>query len=261
MIPMKIRLLASPSNIVLLRHVMDYREFRDHFAMNKEAELHIFEKFQAARFLTEKGCQRVYANVPLELRSAEIRLEKIMADVVGERHGKEMVVVFCEIEEPSAGLLRNLDFLRRAENAKVLLYCPSSLELEPILESFREDFESGKFAIESIGFSSFRMEEAFKEALELIDRLCSETRVKMLFPLLINPQRKSQYRKTINPKLLYENLSFLRSSGLIEELFEDEYALTPLGGRILCEYIAFVEKVRRTLEEARRQRSLGGGEL
>ncbi|MBS7609908.1 hypothetical protein KEJ19_04995 [Candidatus Bathyarchaeota archaeon] len=259
--PMKIRLLASPSNIVLLRHVMDYRNFRDHFALRNEAELHVFEKFQAARFLTENGCQRIYANVPIELRSAELRLKELMADVVGERDEKEVIVVFCEIEEPSAELLKHLDSLSRAENARVILYCPHSLDLEPILESFRDDFESGKFAIETFGFSSFRMEEAFKEALELIDRLCSETRVKMLLPLLVNPQRKSNYRKTINPKLLYENLSFLRSSGLIEELFDDEYALTPLGGRILCEYMAFVEKVRRTLEEARRQGSLGRGEF
>jgi hypothetical protein len=258
---MYLRLLASPSNLVLLRHIMDYKNFRNHFAQKDETELHIFGKFQAARLLTERGCRRVYANVPLELEASGLKLEALTADVGGERDEEEIIVVFCEIEEPSPRLLRYLDSLRSAENAKVLLVCPSSMDLEPLLESFPDEFESGKFAVESFGFSCFGMEEAFKEALDLIDRLCSETRVKMLLPLLLNPQRKRQYRKTINPKLVYENLSFLRSSGLIEELMDDEYALTPLGERILCEYIAFVEKIRRTLEEARRQRSLGGGEF
>jgi hypothetical protein len=38
---------------------------------------------------------------------------------------------------------------------------------------------------------------------------------------------------------------------LIDESEEDMYNLTPTGKRILCEYLAFVEKVRRIMDYER----------
>ena len=75
----------------------------------------------------------------------------------------------------------------------------------------------------------------------------------MLLPLLERPQGKKQYRQEINPKLIYENVPLLRTHKLIAELADDLYDLTPMGKTILCEYLAFVEKVSGLLERGEKE--------
>jgi len=60
-------------------------------------------------------------------------------------------------------------------------------------------------------------------------------------------------REEINPKLIYENVPLLRTHKLIDELADDLYDLTPMGKAILCEYLTFVEQVRRLLEQGDRE--------
>lgn len=91
--------------------------------------------------------------------------------------------------------------------------------------------------------------------MELMEVLTNKTRVKMLLPLLEQPQGKRHFREDINPKLIYENVPLLRTHKLINELSDDLYDLTPMGKNILCEYLAFVEKVRHLLEVEKREPS------
>jgi predicted transcriptional regulator len=84
-----------------------------------------------------------------------------------------------------------------------------------------------------------------------MDLLGNETRVRMLVPLLERPHGKRHYRAEINPKLVYENVTSLLTHRLIDELDDDTYGLTTIGKQIFCEYMAFVERVRRVLEENR----------
>jgi predicted transcriptional regulator len=91
--------------------------------------------------------------------------------------------------------------------------------------------------------------DALEEALSLLVFLGNRTRVKMLLPLLRHPGRKRHFRMQINPKLVYANLSTLKARKLIDELSEDEFALTSIGSQIFGEYLTFVQKVRRLLGE------------
>jgi predicted transcriptional regulator len=86
-----------------------------------------------------------------------------------------------------------------------------------------------------------------------MDVLTNETRVKMLLPLLEQPQGKRHFREDINPKLIYENVPLLQTHKLIDELSDDLYGLTTMGKMILGEYLAFVEKVRHLLEQEREE--------
>ena len=96
------------------------------------------------------------------------------------------------------------------------------------------------------------MEDTFQEAMEYINLLCNETRVRMLLPLLKETRRKGEYRARINPKLVYENIANLIEHNLLDEFSRNEYTLTPVGKQILGEYLAFIQRVKRTIKEFER---------
>jgi hypothetical protein len=146
-------------------------------------------------------------------------------------------------------LIKDLELIEEAENSKAVVVYPFKVDSGPIDAKFRDAVNNGKLMIEHLNWSDRSLERAFREAVELMDLLCNETRVKMLLPLLQRPQGKKHFREEINPKLIYENVPLLRTHKLIDELSDDLYDLTPIGKTILCEYLAFVEKVMNLLRE------------
>jgi hypothetical protein len=228
-------------------HVVNYTAFRDDFHTKEdESELHLLEKFHAARFLSQD--EDVDTFIDPVLYNPEKHSYRVTADLAGVEGGN-LTAVFCETQPPEESLINDLELIEEAENSKALVVYPFKVDSGAIDSKFRNAVSSGKLMIEHLNWSDRSLERAFREALELTDLLCNETRVKMLLPLLQRPQGKRHFREGINPKLIYENVPLLRTHKLIDELSDDLYDLTPIGKTILCEYLAFVEKVRHLLRE------------
>lgn len=246
---MRLELLpSSRKRRVLTRHVVNYTAFREDFRTQEdESELHLLEKFHAARVLSQNGDVDTF--VEPVLYDSEKHSHRLTSDLVGVE-GSTLTAVFCETKQPSESLLKDLGVVDEAENSKAVVVYPSKANSNQISSYFPEAVDSGKFVIEHLNWRDRGLERAFREALELMDVLCNETRVKMLLPLLEHPQGKKNFREGINPKLIYENVPLLRAHKLIDELSDDLYDLTPIGKTILGEYLAFVEKVRDLLERA-----------
>jgi len=229
-------------------HVVNYTAFREDFRTDEdESELHLLEKFHAARVLSRSGDVDTFVG-PI-LYDPEKHSHRFTADLAGVEGGT-VTAVFCETRAPDEALLKDLGVIDEAENSKAVVVYPSRVNSNPIDPKFPDAVDSGKFVIEHLNWRDRGLERAFREALELMDVLCNETRVKMLLPLLEAPQGKKNFREGINPKLIYENVPLLRAHKLIDELSDDLYDLTPIGKTILGEYLAFVEKVRDLLEKA-----------
>lgn len=231
-------------------HVLNYTAFREDFrTKGNESELHMLEKFHVARALSQDGDMDTFVD-PI-IYDPEEHSQKVTADLAGVEEGN-LTAVFCETEPPDASLIKDLELLDEAENSKAVVVYPFKVDSGPIDTKFRDAVNTGRLMIEHLNWSDRSLERAFREALELLDLLCNETRVKMLVPLLERPQGKKHFREEINPKLIYENVPLLRTHKLIDELSDDLYDLTPMGKTILCEYLAFVEKVRHLLGEERK---------
>jgi len=227
---------------------VNYTAFREDFRTDEdESELHLLEKFHAARVLSRSGDVDTFVG-PI-LYDPEKHSHRFTADLAGVEGGT-VTAVFCETRAPDEELLKDLGVIDEAENSKAVVVYPSRVNSNPIDSRFPDAVDSGKFVIEHLNWRDRGLERAFREALELMDLLCNETRVKMLLPLLEAPQGKKNFREGINPKLIYENVPLLRAHKLIDELSDDLYDLTPIGKTILGEYLAFVEKVRDLLEKA-----------
>jgi hypothetical protein len=238
---------SSRKRRVLPMHVVNYTAFRDDFHTKEdESELHLLEKFHAARSLSHDGDVDTFID-PV-LYNPEKHSYRVTADLAGVEEGN-LTAVFCETQPPRESLISDLQLIEDAENSKALVVYPFKVDSGTIDSKFRNAVSSGKLMIEHLNWSDRSLERAFREALELMDLLCNETRVKMLLPLLQRPQGKRHFREGINPKLIYENVPLLRTHKLIDELSDDLYDLTPMGKTILCEYLAFVEKVRYLLKE------------
>jgi hypothetical protein len=239
---------SSRKRRVLPMHVVNYTAFREDFRTGEdESELHLLEKFHAARVLSRSGDMDTFVG-PI-LYDPEKHSHRFTADLAGVEGGT-VTAVFCETRAPDEELLKDLGVIDEAENSKAVVVYPSRINSNSIDSKFPDAVDSGKFVIEHLNWRDRGLERAFREALELMDVLCNETRVKMLLPLLEAPQGKKNFREGINPKLIYENVPLLRAHKLIDELSDDLYDLTPIGKTILGEYLAFVEKVRDLLEKA-----------
>jgi len=242
---------SSKKRRVLPMHLVNYTAFRDDFhTRGEETELHLLEKFHAARILSQQGDVETFVD-PVLIDSEE-RSQKLTADLAGVEGGT-VTAVFCETKPPDEALLKELQVVDGAENSKTVIIYPFKLGPESISSKFPRALESGRLVIERLNWRDKGLEKAFRQTLELMDLLCNETRVKMLLPLLEHPQGKRNFREEINPKLIYENVPLLRTHKLIDELSDDLYDLTPMGKTILGEYLAFVEKVRDLLEKAAKE--------
>ena len=234
---------------VLPVHVLDYMAFREAFgSAADENELHTLEKFHAARSMIQRGLQD--AVISATLRTIPETERVLNVDVCGIDRGN-LRLVFCETGPANEDLLRELELVADAENASATLLFPSGIDTNDIVERFPEAVESGKLEVQRLPWRERSVDRTFREALEIVDLLGNETRVRMLVPLLERPHGKRHYRAEINPKLVYENVASLLTHRLIDEQEDDTYGLTQVGRQIFCEYMAFLERVRRVLEENR----------
>jgi hypothetical protein len=228
--------------------MLDYMAFKQAFGSEGETELHLLEKFHATRSMIQRGFQDTFVSPRLKTVPRTDRFLDV--DVCGIDQDK-LNLVFCETDPVSEGLFQRLELVEDAENANATLLFPSRIDTSEISERFPEAVQSGRFEVQQLPWRERAVDRTFREALEIMDLLGNETRVRMLVPLLERPHGKRHYRAEINPKLVYENVTSLLTHRLIDELEDDTYGLSRTGRQIFCEYMAFVERVRRVLEENR----------
>lgn len=242
-------LQSSRTARVLPVHILDYMAFRTTFASKTdETELHMLEKFHAAGRMIQRGLQDTFVSATLGTIPETGRVVDV--DVCGVDRDR-LNLVFCETGPVDENLFRSLELVEEAENANATLLFPSRVDTSEIADRFPEAVESGRFEVQRLPWRERAIDRTFREALEIMDLLGNETRVRMLVPLLERPHGKRHYRAEINPKLVYENITSLLTHRLIDELDDDTYGLTTVGKQIFCEYMAFLERVRRVLEESR----------
>jgi hypothetical protein len=208
----------------------------------------MLEKFHAARSMVQRGFQNTFVSATLRTVPRTDRVLDV--DVCGIDHAN-LNLVFCETDPVSESLFQRLELVEGAENANATLLFPSRIDTSEISERFPKAVRSGKFEVQQLPWRERAIDSTFHEALEIMGLLGNETRVRMLVPLLERPHGKRHYRAEINPKLVYENVTSLLTHRFIDELEDDTYGLTRTGRQIFCEYMAFVERVRRVLEENR----------
>jgi hypothetical protein len=229
-------------DVVHPRYAMDYRAFKEQFRTDGELEVCTLEKYYAVRSLIRRGCSEVYVGVTLERQTTRVDV-----DVAGDCQGTPFFVL-CEVDEPGEALFVRLRLISNLVDAMVTIIFPSQTDTSALTERFPLQFLSGQFTVEQLPWMGGES-DALEEALSLLVFLGNRTRVRMLLPLLRHPGRKRHFRTQINPKLVYANLSTLKARKLIDELSEDEFALTSIGSQIFGEYLTFVQKVRRLLGE------------
>jgi len=228
------------------RDIIDYGAFRRRFTKHEtESELHLAERFHAAKMLFERGNEHVYVDVPLKTEGGRPAYStKITVDMCGV-HSDDLTLAFCETSPPTDELLDKLRLVEKATNARALILYPFSATLPGFLRSMTE---YKKLDVTRVPWLDEQIDDAFRQVIEMVELFANQTRVRMLTPLLERGFRKRDYRRVINPKLLYENLANLLESGIIDEAEDESYRLTRLGSDLLGEYLAFLERVRRVIE-------------
>jgi hypothetical protein len=229
------------------RDIMHYGAFRRRFRKDEsESELHLAERFHAARILFERGNEHVYFEPQLRTEDAPDQPSTaITADLCGVI-SDYLTLAFCETSAPTDQLLEKLRVVENATNARALLLYPFSAS--PSLHLPWAKAEHAKLDVARVPWLDEQIDEAFQEVIGMVELLANQTRVRMLTPLLEKASRKRDYRRVINPKLLYENLANFLERGIIDEAEDESYKLTQFGSDLLGEYLSFLERVRRVIK-------------
>lgn len=245
----QLKLQTKAENEVQLRHIVNYQAFKDAFNKQNETEIQLLEKFCAVRLLIDKGCQQIFINASLHIPNTVDALQNLHVDVYGSR-GSEFILAFCNTTTPLVDR-EKLALLASIQNVKIVLLYPFTTNPTIIRHHIPQKY-SDKIIIEQIPWIDDEIEDSFQEAIEFINLLTNQTRVKMLIPLLKQTRSKGEYRLRINPKLVYENLDNLLERNLLHELSRNEYTLTPIGKQILGEYLTFIQRIKNTLRTNKR---------
>jgi predicted transcriptional regulator len=107
-----------------------------------------------------------------------------------------------------------------------------------------------KIITDTVEWQFDELEKDLNEVIEMLNIIHNRTRRTMLLSLYQQPREVSFFRENdINPKLIYENLKLFRRSNIIKEASEGTYELTEIGKRIFQDYLDFLEKMKKLLEE------------
>jgi DNA-binding transcriptional ArsR family regulator len=174
----------------------------------------------------------------------------IEADVAGVKNG-EMIVAFCSASLPEDSVWTSVRLISQSQNARSLILSPEEISPDLIEEEVPRGLDMGKLQIETLGWFEDTLERTLQQTLRTIELLVNETRMRMLAPLLQKSALTRDFRARINPKLVYHNLTALSEAGIVDEPVEGTFELSQLGKTVLPEFIAFLEKTRKTLDDYR----------
>jgi len=209
-------------------------------------ELEVFEKYIASRILLGKGFD-TYLDPVLK---GDDDHSTIKADVVGVKNG-EMIIAFCSASLPEDSVWTSVRLISQSQNARSLILSPEEISPDLIKEEVPRGLDMGKLQIETLGWFEDTLEQTLQQTLHTIELLVNETRMRMLAPLLQKSALTRDFRARINPKLVYHNLTALSEAGIVNEPVEGTFELSQLGKTVLPEFIAFLEKTRKTLDDYR----------
>jgi hypothetical protein len=241
--------LTSPTETqrVSPQDILDYKTFaRRHQTPAGNNELKQFERFHAARHLISQEMD-TFLDVQL---SPNDHSRTIIVDVCGVKD-RTLTAVFCQTSGIDEPLAKSIETINKSQNTNAIILVPRELDQSTLMEPVRIALERGKATMEVLGWFGNTFEETFRDTLGLIELLGNETRMRMLAPLLERSGVKRDYRTRINPKLVYHNISALSDAGILDENIEGAYELSQFGKTILAEFITFLEKTRKTLDESR----------
>lgn len=239
--------VSAETQRVLPQDILDYKTFaRRHQRPTEKSELRQFERFHAARHLISQEMD-TYLDAKL---TPDDSSRTVTVDVCGVKN-KTLTAVFCQTAGLDEPLATSIETINKAQNANAVILLPRELDQPTLKESMRLALENGKVTMEVLGWFDDTFEETFRETLGLIELLGNETRMRMLAPLLEKPGAKRDYRTRINPKLVYHNIAALSDAGLLDENNDGIYDLSQFGKTILAEFITFLEKTRKALDESK----------
>jgi len=223
----------------------DYRIFSERYRRNTDSnELETFERFYAARSLIENGLE-TYLD---PLISGSNLASGTTVDACGVDSGS-LTIVLCTMGRTDSSIRSILQQVNMSQNARAVILAPVPSNTRSIVELLPEAFESRKATVEGLGWFDDHLDRTLQETLRLIDILGNETRMRMLTPLFRKTGAKRDYRASINPKLVYQNLSVLLNAGILDEE-AGAYELSELGKTVMAEFISFLEKTRKALDSA-----------
>ena len=174
----------------------------------------------------------------------------IQADLCGIKK-EEIILAFCSASLPEERVWNSIRLISQSQNARSLILSPEEIAPDLIEEEAPGALNRGKVQVETLGWFDDTLEQTLQQTLRTIELLVNETRMRMLAPLLQKSALKREFRARINPKLVYHNLTALSEAGIVDEPVEGTYELSQLGKTVLPEFIAFLEKTRKTLDDYR----------
>jgi len=172
----------------------------------------------------------------------------IVADLCGIKK-EEIIVAFCSASLPEETVWNSIRLISQSQNARSLILSPEEIAPDLIEEEAPGALNRGKVQVETLGWFDDTLEQTLQQTLRTVELLVNETRMRMLAPLLQKSALKREFRARINPKLVYHNLTALSEAGIVDEPVEGTYELSQLGKTVLPEFIAFLEKTRKTLDD------------
>ena len=244
---MMLRLIPSTTaEHVSPRDILDFETFnRKHPVHSGANDLKQFERFHASRRLISQDMD-TYLNARIGSADND---DQMIVDVCGVKE-KSLTAVFCQTGELSS-LSESIMIINKSRNANAIVILPRQLDRHAVDPQLRAAIDNGKATMEVLGWFNDSFEATFRETLSLIELLGNETRMRMLAPLLEKSGAKKDYRTRINPKLVYHNISALSVAGLLDENNEGTYDLSQFGKTILAEFITFLEKTRKALDDSK----------
>src|SRR5213592_1156736 len=174
----------------------------------------------------------------------------IQADFCGIKK-EEIILAFCSASLPEERVWNSVRLVSHSQNARSLILSPEEIAPDLIEEEVPGALGNGKLQIETLGWFEDTLERTLQQTLRTIELLVNETRMRMLAPLLQKSALKREFRARINPKLVYHNLTALSEAGIVDGPVEGTYELSQLGKTVLPEFIAFLEKTSKTLDDYR----------
>ena len=106
-------------------HVINYSTFRDDFRSQDESEIHLLEKFHAARALSQSGDMDTFIEPVLYDPGRQAR--RLTTDLVGVEGGN-LTAVFCETQPPGESLMKDLEVVEEADNSKAVMVYPFKVD-------------------------------------------------------------------------------------------------------------------------------------
>jgi hypothetical protein len=246
---MNLELVRRPApKRVSPQSILDYETFARRFHEPQDIRgLKLFEKFVIASKLIREGYD-TYLDPILKLGDNTT----LKADAGGIKEN-EILVAFCTTNEPDEKQWNAVQQVNKSENARALIVSAHGVDSDTIEEKVPGAINKGKVEVETLGWFDDTLEETLRQTLRTIELMVNETRMRMLAPLLQKSALKKEFRARINPKLVYHNIAELSKAGILDEPSQGTYELSRMGETVLAEFLMFLERTRRTLDDQKHE--------